>query len=259
METDTIMIADKNVVHDTKKTDMIQNYENKVNQIIACNDKDTDILLNISQSYTARPKDFKQIKDNYFELPSRNVDQLTKLYIDAQADNLDFGVKICMDTLPDTVDPNLSTNFIERSCGFQGEISAKFDKIIEEKSNATKKVLFEQYEITSDNQKSQASTDYNEAKTQGNALKFIESLQENKNLEELANQENQMVNEFQQKLNFKPTYTKKEDRTTIDKNTTTKNKVDKNLDNLSQKNTEKPKKGKKKTLISEMLDDSDSD
>jgi hypothetical protein len=79
------------------------------------------------------------------------------------------------------------------------KLNANNSRVIETK-------LKDYYGVTEHNQTNLRESDYNEANTIGNALEFLAGLESQKN-------EATMVNEFGSKCTiFKPSYTKKEDR-----------------------------------------------
>ena len=215
LENQSTKIQPESLIQESKKEELLKKYQERVNQIIACNDQDTDALQNISQSYASRPNDFKQIEDDFFELPSKKIDELMALYIETQSKKEGFCLNKEIKGLEGKEDPVINTNFIERSQNFQDEIATKLDQLTLKKNAETKKKLFECYDITPENQTSLASTDYDENLVRENAMKFMQALQEKKDSEKWLESENQMVNDFDKKLNFKPKYTKKEDRKTI--------------------------------------------
>lgn len=64
----------------------LDQYQRKVANIIAV-DKSTDVLLNINEAYTARPKDFPAIDESTFNINEPSLIELGKLYLESMQNN----------------------------------------------------------------------------------------------------------------------------------------------------------------------------
>jgi hypothetical protein len=64
----------------------LDQYQRKVANIIAV-DKSTDVLLNINEAYTARPKDFPAIDESSFNINEPSLIELGKLYLESMQNN----------------------------------------------------------------------------------------------------------------------------------------------------------------------------
>ena len=198
----------------TMKDLLQQQYYKKVSELIAI-DKDTDILMNIKNEYTHKPKDFKQITDeNYFDIKDENTMlELNKLYVESQKDKAkNFDYKNCDDGFKSRAD-SLQNDITSKQMDYE-QLNCKNP---DEKLSVQKK-LKEFYGVTDINQNDCSNVEYNENHTTSSALEFLKELENRKNGQF-------MEQEFDQKLTFKPTYKRKEDRVTTGVNSQTKDKI----------------------------------